>query len=91
MGSNAGGIPELITHGETGFLANIGDTEQMSAYVTTLLTDNELYERVVAACLDRARHTFCNDLITMQYEEIYYRVLGRELPESHRITEPFCG
>lgn len=84
VGSNAGGIPELITHGETGYLADIGDTEQMAQYAIRLLKDNELYARFYDACLERARKTFCNDLITLQYEEIYYRVLGRALPESHR-------
>lgn len=90
VGSYAGGIPELITHGETGYLAPIGDTGQMAQYVQQLLTDQQLYQAMSAACLDRARHTFCNDLITMQYEEIYYRVLGRSMPESHRIRSTDC-
>jgi len=90
IGSNAGGIPELITHGETGFLADIGDTETMASHAIELLTRPGLYEQFVAACLHRARHTFCNDLTTMQYEEIYYRVLGRELPASHRHVESLC-
>lgn len=81
VGSNAGGIPELITHGETGFLAPIGDTRQMADYAIRLLRDPELYERIAKACLERARTVFCNDLITVQYEQIYYRVLGRKIPE----------
>ncbi|RKN72444.1 N-acetyl-alpha-D-glucosaminyl L-malate synthase BshA [Paenibacillus ginsengarvi] len=81
VGSNAGGIPELITHGETGFLAGIGDTELMADYAVRLLQDDSLYEAMSKACLDRARRTFCNDLITAQYEQIYYRVLGRPVPE----------
>ncbi|MVP00009.1 N-acetyl-alpha-D-glucosaminyl L-malate synthase BshA [Paenibacillus lutrae] len=90
VGSQAGGIPELITHGETGFLTEIGDTERMAEHVRELLTNDQLYEQMSAACLNRARTTFCNDRITMQYEEIYYRVLGREIPESHRIEKAQC-
>ncbi|WP_068775432.1 N-acetyl-alpha-D-glucosaminyl L-malate synthase BshA [Paenibacillus sp. FJAT-26967] len=90
VGSRAGGIPELVTHGETGFLTDIGDTERMAEHVRELLTNDRLYEQMSAACLDRARTTFCNDRITMQYEEIYYRVLGREIPESHRIEKAQC-
>ncbi|WP_079910656.1 N-acetyl-alpha-D-glucosaminyl L-malate synthase BshA [Paenibacillus sp. 32352] len=82
VASNAGGIPELITHGETGFLANIGDVEQMAQYTRSLLTDQAMYERMKEACLHRARYTFCNDIITRQYEEIYYRVLERPLPDE---------
>jgi len=84
VGSEAGGIPELITNGETGYLAPIGDTNAMAGHVLRLLQDESLYSRMRQACLDRARFTFCNDLITMQYENIYYRILGREIPERNR-------
>lgn len=82
VASNAGGIPELITHGETGFLAPIGETSMMAGYVAKLLTDPVLYDQFKAACIERARTVFCNNKITEIYEQIYYRVLGRsfELP-----------
>lgn len=78
IGSNAGGIPELITHGKTGFLASVGDTETMAQYAIELLTDTERYEQMSEACIDRAHTEFCNDVIASQYEQIYYRVLGRK-------------
>ncbi|GLI07213.1 glycosyl transferase [Paenibacillus tyrfis] len=90
IASNAGGIPELITHGETGYLADIGDVEQMAAYAIALLKDESLYKKTVDACLYRARYTFCNDLITRQYEELYYRVLERPIPESIRENPLNC-
>ncbi|KPV55359.1 N-acetyl-alpha-D-glucosaminyl L-malate synthase [Paenibacillus sp. A3] len=90
IASNAGGIPELITHGESGYLADIGDVEQMAAYAIALLRDESLYKKTVDACLYRARYTFCNDLITRQYEELYYRVLGRPIPESIRENPLNC-
>ncbi|TBL79712.1 N-acetyl-alpha-D-glucosaminyl L-malate synthase BshA [Paenibacillus thalictri] len=80
IASNAGGIPELITHGETGFLADIGDVEKMAAYAKLMLRDEKLYDTIKKACLHRARTTFCNELITAEYEDIYYRVLGRMKP-----------
>jgi N-acetyl-alpha-D-glucosaminyl L-malate synthase BshA len=84
VASNAGGIPELITHGETGYLAEIGDTKAMADYVKLLLRDSKLYGTVTQSCLNRARTTFCNERISAQYEEIYYRVLGRPMPEDLR-------
>lgn len=78
IGSNAGGIPELVTHGETGFLSDIGNVEEMAEHAVRLLTDDELREQFKQACLYRATHEFCNDVITAQYEAIYYRVLGIE-------------
>lgn len=76
IGSFAGGIPELVTHGETGFLSPIGDTEDMAFHAIRLLQDEELYRQFRQACLTRARTQFCNDLVTAEYERIYYRVLG---------------
>jgi N-acetyl-alpha-D-glucosaminyl L-malate synthase BshA len=90
VASDAGGIPELITHGESGFLAEIGDVDQMAHYAKLLLTDKDLYEKMTEACLHRARYTFCNDVITRQYEEIYYRVLGRPLPEDLKLKPLNC-
>ncbi|KRE54410.1 N-acetyl-alpha-D-glucosaminyl L-malate synthase BshA [Paenibacillus sp. Soil522] len=78
IGSNAGGIPELITHGETGFLSPIGDVEDMAKNAERLLLDKKLHEQFRQACMFRSRNEFCNDVITTQYEHIYYRVLGIE-------------
>ncbi|GBG11998.1 N-acetyl-alpha-D-glucosaminyl L-malate synthase BshA [Paenibacillus sp. MY03] len=86
VGSNAGGIPELVTHGETGFLSNIGDVEEMARNAEAILTDPVLAARFREACLHRARFEFCNDKVTTQYEQIYYRVLGIEA----NLPEPVC-
>lgn len=79
IGSITGGVPELVSHGETGFLAPIGDTDLMAEYAIQLLSDSELAKRMREACLYRAQHVFCNDKITWEYEQIYHRVLGRKV------------
>lgn len=73
IGSQAGGVPELVVHGSTGYLAEIGNTEAMADYAVELLSDEAMAERFREACLTRARTVFCDELITRQYEEIYYR------------------
>lgn len=80
IGSMAGGIPELIQHGKTGFLAPIGDTAAMADYAITLLADEDKAEQFRNACLQRACEDFNRDKITSQYENIYYRVLGCKVP-----------
>ncbi|SEL83675.1 N-acetyl-alpha-D-glucosaminyl L-malate synthase BshA [Paenibacillus sp. cl141a] len=87
VGSTAGGIPELVTHGETGYLAPIGDTHSMAQHVLEICKDEALSERLRKACLQRSTTMFCNELIRGKYEEIYYRVLGREVSE----LKPVCG
>ncbi|MCM3633036.1 MULTISPECIES: N-acetyl-alpha-D-glucosaminyl L-malate synthase BshA [Paenibacillus] len=89
IGSTAGGIPELVTHGETGYLAPIGDVDAMSQYAIELLKDEKRYRSVVEACIERARNEFCNDRITHEYESIYYKVLGLE-SEIKPFTSTMC-
>jgi glycosyltransferase involved in cell wall biosynthesis len=76
IGSDAGGIPEVVAHGETGFLAPVGHTAQMAAYALALLRNPALYGRISEAAADRACRLFSADAIALQYEDIYYRVLG---------------
>ncbi|MFD1138709.1 N-acetyl-alpha-D-glucosaminyl L-malate synthase BshA [Paenibacillus urinalis] len=78
IGSTAGGIPELVTHGNTGLLAGIGDTKQMAEYALMLLRNEEMMKSYKQACLDRASDHFDIDKITAQYEQIYSRVLTQQ-------------
>ncbi|MBD2845131.1 N-acetyl-alpha-D-glucosaminyl L-malate synthase BshA [Paenibacillus sp. IB182496] len=86
IGSQAGGIPELVTHGETGWLAQVGDTAAMAEGAIMLLRDEAKYAAFREACLHRARTRFCNELITTDYEDIYYRVLGLTRAEAPLTT-----
>ncbi|MNB72281.1 D-inositol 3-phosphate glycosyltransferase [compost metagenome] len=79
VGSQAGGIPELVQHGVTGYLAPIGDTTSMADYAVRLLSDEKLAEQMREACLRRACQDFSKDVITDQYESIYYRVLDPQI------------
>ena len=37
--TNVGGLPEVVVHGESGFLHDVGDTDGMAADVDRLLDD----------------------------------------------------
>lgn len=78
VGSNAGGIPEVVVHGQTGYLADVGDVNQMAAYATSLLTDGALYQSFSAAARERAIHEFSVDKQVAIYEELYRQLMERE-------------
>ncbi|HEY8530385.1 MAG TPA: N-acetyl-alpha-D-glucosaminyl L-malate synthase BshA [Paenibacillaceae bacterium] len=84
VGSLTGGLPELVQHGVTGFLAPVGDTEAMAEYALRLLTDDAMRAEFGRACVRRAREHFDSRRIADQYERIYYRVLG--IGESAALT-----
>lgn len=79
VASRVGGVPELITHGVSGFLAEVGDVAAMAEYTVRLLTDEPLYRQVAAAARNTALTRFCSTLIIPQYEELYRAVLERSL------------
>lgn len=75
VATNVGGLPEVIVHGETGFLCDLGDVDDMAAHMIKLLTDDELYQRFARTGVERSCKTFCHEAITSQYEELYYKLL----------------
>ncbi|SFS94911.1 N-acetyl-alpha-D-glucosaminyl L-malate synthase BshA [Marininema halotolerans] len=78
VGSNAGGIPEVVADGETGFLSNVGDVDAMADHAIRLLTDSELYQTFSENGRARAREHFCAEKIANQYEDLYRRVIAGE-------------
>lgn len=74
VATNAGGIPELVVHGETGFLAPVGDVDRMAGYAIDLLADKEKYLAFSTASSARAAE-FTSKRIVPKYEAYYKKIL----------------
>jgi L-malate glycosyltransferase len=72
----AGGLPEVVVDGETGYLCPVGDVEGMTAAVLRLLSDEDLRRRMGEAGRRRAVEVFSQDGVVQQYRAIYERVTG---------------
>ena len=70
---NAGGVPELITHGVDGFAEAVGDIEAQARRVVSLLTDDALFDRMCFAARQSAVGRFATSRIIPQYERITKR------------------
>jgi glycosyltransferase involved in cell wall biosynthesis len=77
IATNVGGVPEVIEHGKSGFLADVGDVETMADYAIDLLQDESRLQAMAKACRGVAQSRFCSSKIIPQYEEFYRRVLER--------------
>jgi N-acetyl-alpha-D-glucosaminyl L-malate synthase BshA len=75
VATRVGGVPELITDGEDGFLEKVGDTEAQAARVVSLLTDDDLQYRMAKTGRWNAAEKFCPDKIIPKYEQYYREVL----------------
>ncbi|HKW98147.1 MAG TPA: N-acetyl-alpha-D-glucosaminyl L-malate synthase BshA [Bryobacteraceae bacterium] len=76
IGTNAGGVPELITNGADGFIEDVGDLDAQAARATELLTDGRLHARIAAAARQTAASRFSSDEIIPQYERYYEEICG---------------
>ena len=77
IATRVGGVPEVVEHGVSGFLADVGDIETMSRYAIELLTSEDRLKQMSAAAREVALSRFWSDRIIPEYEEFYRRVLER--------------
>jgi N-acetyl-alpha-D-glucosaminyl L-malate synthase BshA len=77
LSTRAGGIPEVIDHSSSGFLADVGDVETMARYAIELLTDESRLREMGKRARAVAQERFCSTKIVKQYEDFYRRVLDR--------------
>jgi N-acetyl-alpha-D-glucosaminyl L-malate synthase BshA len=76
VASRVGGLPEVITDGETGFLHPPDDIDAMAASAVRLMTDPALHERIARAGRVLVDTKFCADEIVPRYEDYYEEVLA---------------
>lgn len=74
ISSSVGGLPELVVHGETGYIAEFGDIERMAKYAIDLLTNPTKHQLFAQAARRRAME-FESSKIISQYERYYDKVL----------------
>lgn len=77
VSSNAGGLPELNLHGETGYIAEIGDIQKMSDYAVDLLSNANKYKIFSDNARERAVTLFSTENVIPMYEKYYEEVLGK--------------
>ncbi len=75
ISSNAGGIAEVNIQGETGFMSNVGDYEDMAKNALYILEDAERLLKFKQNALAQAKR-FDLDIILPRYESYYDQVCG---------------
>jgi L-malate glycosyltransferase len=85
VASDTGGIPEVVSHGETGLLVPPRDTRALASAIATLLKDPERRERMGRAGLERVTRLFSADQMVERTLGVYLNLKSRNCnPESER-------
>lgn len=73
--TRAGGIPELVIHGETGLLADPGDSAQLAWNIVWLLDHPDEARKMSERAMARVVPAFSGQHMVKQIEALYERVL----------------
>ncbi|WP_084245548.1 N-acetyl-alpha-D-glucosaminyl L-malate synthase BshA [Planomicrobium okeanokoites] len=77
IGTNVGGIPEIIEPGKNGYLVELGDTRQAAIHGVELLSNAKLGNRLSAGAIEIVASKFHSSRILKEYEDIYERLLNK--------------
>jgi N-acetyl-alpha-D-glucosaminyl L-malate synthase BshA len=77
IGTNAGGLPEVVKNGETGILCSVGDVDGMSGAAIGLLKNERNWKAMSEAAAADARRRFGMEDIVKRYEDLYVQSIAR--------------
>jgi N-acetyl-alpha-D-glucosaminyl L-malate synthase BshA len=76
LANNVGGLPEVVHHGQTGWLFEVGDVAGMASRAVHLLTNAEAWQAASSAASADARTRFAEPEVVAQYEALYERTIA---------------
>ncbi|CAI7728001.1 N-acetyl-alpha-D-glucosaminyl L-malate synthase BshA [Bacillus altitudinis] len=82
IGTDVGGIPEVIAHGETGFLVPLGDVDGAAKHAISILKDNALHKQISMAAKSSVEANFSSDKIVREYEELYLELIEGDVEDE---------
>jgi N-acetyl-alpha-D-glucosaminyl L-malate synthase BshA len=71
VGSDVGGLPEVVEHGRMGYLLPVGDVDAMAERARGLLTDDGRWEAMASAAREHAQAHFAPSRTLDAYEAVY--------------------
>jgi len=72
---NIGGLPDIVVHCETGWIAKAFDTEDLAAGILWVLGDRDRWQELSLSARARAVERFSPQIIAKQYAQIYEQVM----------------
>jgi len=78
VGSIVGGLPELVTDGETGFLEPIGDVGAMARRAIEILNDKKLHAEMSSNARNIAVEKYRTEKMVAEYRSFYQEVIEND-------------
>lgn len=71
VGTDSGGVSEILRHGENGFLVAVGDAEDLARRMEEILADQSLYEKMSRNAKEWMKETFTAEKMAARLEKLY--------------------
>ncbi len=79
IGTDIGGIPEVIEHNKNGFIVPLHDIEHVACYALKLLKNEELLNEFRQNAIMTVKTKFHSSMIVEQYENLYMKVANQHV------------
>lgn len=76
IGTNVGGLPEVVRNGESGVLCGVGDVDGMASAAVELLENSGKWKAMSECAAADARLRFAMDDVVQRYEALYKATIG---------------
>jgi glycosyltransferase involved in cell wall biosynthesis len=73
---DVGGLPDIVDHLRTGYLARPFDVGDLASGIRWILADRERSEHLGVAAREKVTSCFSNQVIAAKYQAVYARLLG---------------
>ena len=90
VSTRVGGIPRLVVDGETGFLAEVGDSALLGERIAALAGDAALRSALGGALFEKASREYSIEATCREQTEVYREILEREA-NGGRAGVIICG
>ena len=77
IASKVGGLPEVVTDGETGYLSAVGNVDKMASDAVRLLADKKLRVEMGQRARESAISRYRTDVVIPQYIKFYEDVIAK--------------
>ena len=79
-----GGIPEMVTHGKSGYVVQQHEFDKMVRYIKKLLTDDKLLKNFGTSARRATEEAWDWELVTKKYEKLYLEIINAPKHSSLR-------
>lgn len=78
VSTNVGGVEDIVIHGETGFITEVGDVQSFARYVNILIEDSTLREKMGRSGYDNVIKRYSKQRLINDMKNLYLLFLNKK-------------